>query len=97
MASLIYHFKTSRNTFIYYFFVSVVMSGFMLFYRIMAGLNLNRPLNYTDMGSIYSSVTPMNLYYNDEVIYPDGSEESTSDFMTIVKNSVGQSTIELRG
>ena len=39
------------------------------------------PLDYSNMGSIYSSVTPMDLYYNTKV---EDTEESTSDFMTMI-------------
>ena len=84
MASLQYHFKTSTSSFISFFLVSCLLTGFMIFYRVIADLNLNRPLNYTNIGSIYESVAPMDIYYNSKV---EGSNESTSDFMNIIKVS----------
>ena len=58
----------------------------MIFYRVIADMNLNRPLNYTNIGSIYESVAPMEIYYNSKV---EGSNENTSDFMDRIKISSG--------
>ena len=86
MASLQYHFRTSTSSFISFFLVSCLLTGFMIFYRVIADMNLNRPLNYTNIGSIYESVAPMDIYYNSKV---EGSNESTKDFMDRIMISSG--------
>ena len=94
MGSLVFHFKTSVGMFVTFFFISVLLSAVLIFFRVFAEINLNRPLNYSDMASIYSSVTPISVFYNTEVV---GSEASTKEFIDIVNNTAAEGTLNLIG
>ena len=55
--------------------------------------NLNVPINYTDMSSIYSTVKPMDVYFMNQV--EDG--DSAIDFMNQLSIAAGENTLELKG
>ena len=58
-------------------------------------INLNGPLDYSDMAGIYGGVAPVDLYYNDRV--SAGSEPSPADFMAIYQGVAGDETVNLQG
>ena len=55
--------------------------------------NLNVPLNYSDMASIYSTVTPMDLEYNSEYVTDSGDKESTEAFFDSLLTVAGSGTL----
>ena len=55
--------------------------------------NLNIPLNYSDMSSIYSTVTPMDLQYNSEYVTVSGDKESTETFVDSILTVAGSGTL----
>ena len=57
-------------------------------------INLNEPLDYSDMAGIYERVAPMGLYYNDQV--SAGSESSPANFMAIYQGVAGAETVNLQ-
>ena len=92
MVSFDYHFKTTFKYFIVIFIGSILISFIQAaFYRFWQ-INLSTPLNYSDIGSIYASVKPMDLYYNNMV---ESTGDSTSDFITTIVGSAGSDTFTL--
>lgn len=68
----------------------------VLFTAIGVGLlfslrDINDPLDYTNMASIYSSVEPMNVYFNNQV--RAGSTQESMDFMESLSQAAGGTTI----
>ena len=92
MASLDYHFRTTSKFFIVIFIGSILISFIQAaFYRV-SQVNLSSPLNYSDIGSIYTSVTPMDLYFNNIV---ESTGESTSDFIETIVGAAGSDSFTL--
>ena len=54
-------------------------------------IDVNDPLNYSDMAAIYSTVTPMALQYNQQI---QGSTESTEAFIQATQAVAGQGTLD---
>ena len=94
MASLKYHFKTSIGHAFIFLVASIFATILAIFYHRFAAINLYPPLDYSNLESIYSSVTPIDLYYNTMV---EDTGESTSEFMTTIQNVAGPDTLNLVG
>ena len=92
MASLDYHFRTTSRFFIVIFIGSIVISFIQAAFYRFAQVNLSHSLNYSDIGSIYTSVTPMELYFNNIV---ESTGESTSDFIETIVSAAGSDSFTL--
>ena len=65
-ASFSLHFRSSFLIgYVCMFILSIAMFTLAALLTYFALINKNISINYTDMGSIYSTVTPMDVYYND--------------------------------
>ena len=64
-ASFFLHFRSSFFTgYVCIFILSILMYTLAGVLTKVSLLNKNIPINYTDMASIYSTVTPMDVYFN---------------------------------
>ena len=57
--------------------------------------NLNVPVNYTDMASIYSTVEPLDVYFNNNV--ESGIVTTSTDFMNSLSAAAGEGVLTLNG
>ena len=89
------HYLSSYGYFCYIIIVILATVIFSLagLQTLFAFRNLNGPINYTDMASIYSQVEPMDAYYNSQV--DTGTTSDPTEFMNSLSSVAGSNTLNL--
>ena len=71
--------------------IAFTLAGLFSYYALRT---VDKPLDYSQIASIYQSVLPMDVYYN-SIVGPPFSQESTQTFMDSISKAAGSGTFNL--